>query len=142
MPKSVWPKKRRDRREIGSRSRQNRGVAPKQPAGAQDSADHQAHMLRASLRRTAAATAPLRTLRRNLNLHEYQAAALMAEKGVNVPFGLPATTVEEAVAAAATIGDEQVVIKSQILVGRSGRSQAVCGPLSGFLPEGGALEPR
>ena len=77
-------------------------------------------MLRASLRRTAAATAPLRTLRRNLNLHEYQAAALMAEKGVNVPFGLPATTVEEAVAAAATIGDEQVVIKSQILAGGRG----------------------
>jgi succinyl-CoA synthetase beta subunit len=89
-------------------------------ASAQDSADHQAHMLRASLRRTAAATAPLRTLRRNLNLHEYQAAALMAEKGVNVPFGLPATTVEEAVAAAATIGDEQVVIKSQILAGGRG----------------------
>jgi succinyl-CoA synthetase beta subunit len=77
-------------------------------------------MLRASLRRTAAATAPLRTVRRNLNLHEYQAAALMAEKGVNVPFGLPATTVEEAVAAAATIGDEQVVIKSQILAGGRG----------------------
>ena len=77
-------------------------------------------MLRASLRRTVAATAPLRTARRNLNLHEYQAAALMAEKGVNVPFGLPATTVEEAVAAAATIGDEQVVIKSQILAGGRG----------------------
>ena len=77
-------------------------------------------MLRGGLRRAAAASAPLRTLRRNLNLHEYQSAALMAEKGVNVPFGLPATTVEEAVAAAATIGDEEVVIKSQILAGGRG----------------------
>ena len=81
---------------------------------------HQQAMLRSGLRRAAAASAPLRTLRRNLNLHEYQSAALMAEKGVNVPFGLPATTVEEAVAAAATIGDEEVVIKSQILAGGRG----------------------
>jgi len=44
----------------------------------------------------------------------------MAEKGVNVPFGLPVHTVEEAVAAAATIGDEEVVIKSQILAGGRG----------------------
>ena len=44
----------------------------------------------------------------------------MAEKGVNVPFGIPATTVEEAVAAGATIGDEEVVIKSQILAGCRG----------------------
>ena len=79
-----------------------------------------ASMLRSGLRRAAAASAPLRTLRRNLNLHEYQSAALMAEKGVNVPFGLPASTVEEAVAAAATIGDEEVVIKSQILAGGRG----------------------
>jgi succinyl-CoA synthetase beta subunit len=44
----------------------------------------------------------------------------MAEKGVNVPFGLPAHTVEEAVAAAAKIGDDEVVIKSQILAGGRG----------------------
>ena len=41
----------------------------------------------------------------------------MAEKGVNVPLGFPAHTVEEAVKAAATIGDEEMVIKSQILAG-------------------------
>jgi succinyl-CoA synthetase beta subunit len=68
----------------------------------------------------ASRSATLRVLRRNLNLHEYQSAALMKEKGVNVPFGLPATTVDEAVAAAATIGDEEVVIKSQILAGGRG----------------------
>jgi len=44
----------------------------------------------------------------------------MKESGVNVPFGIPATTVEEAVAAAATIGDEEIVIKSQILAGGRG----------------------
>jgi len=85
--------------------------------------------LRTTARRSAA---PLRVVRRNLNLHEvrrclntlrsasrrpprrrgrcqpfhapvpgaqYQSAALMKEKGVTVPFGLPCTTVEEAVAA-------------------------------------------
>jgi len=57
---------------------------------------------------------------RYLNLHEYQSAKIMGESGINVPFGLPAHTVDEAVAAAATIGDEQVVIKSQILAGGRG----------------------
>jgi len=44
----------------------------------------------------------------------------MAEKGVNVPLGIPAHSVEEAVAAAAQIGDDEVVIKSQILAGGRG----------------------
>eukprot|EP00339_Tiarina_fusa_P018316 CAMPEP_0117014172 /NCGR_PEP_ID=MMETSP0472-20121206/11548_1 /TAXON_ID=693140 ORGANISM="Tiarina fusus, Strain LIS" /NCGR_SAMPLE_ID=MMETSP0472 /ASSEMBLY_ACC=CAM_ASM_000603 /LENGTH=379 /DNA_ID=CAMNT_0004717667 /DNA_START=228 /DNA_END=1367 /DNA_ORIENTATION=- len=44
----------------------------------------------------------------------------MQESGVNVPLGFPATTVEEAVAAAKSIGDDQVVIKSQILAGGRG----------------------
>jgi succinyl-CoA synthetase beta subunit len=57
---------------------------------------------------------------RRLNLHEYQSAQLMKEKGVNVPFGLPAKSVAEAVAAAKEIGDEEVVIKSQILAGGRG----------------------
>merc|ERR1711935_786178 len=55
---------------------------------------------------------------RRLNLHE--SAALMEAKGVNVPQGISANSVEEAVAAAATIGDEEVVIKSQILAGGRG----------------------
>merc|ERR1719421_1735275 len=57
---------------------------------------------------------------RHLNLHEYQSAQLMAAKGVNVPFGIPAKSVAEAVAAAKEIGDEEVVIKSQILAGGRG----------------------
>merc|ERR1719172_495750 len=57
---------------------------------------------------------------RRLNLHEYQSAQLMAAKGVNVPFGIAAKSVDEAVAAANDIGDEEVVIKSQILAGGRG----------------------
>merc|ERR1719506_1697964 len=68
----------------------------------------------------AARSSPMRTFVRRLNLHEFQSAQLMAKQGVNVPFGLPAKTVEEAVAAANEIGDEEVVIKSQILAGGRG----------------------
>jgi len=57
---------------------------------------------------------------RFLNLHEYQSAKIMEEAGVNVPFGIAAHTVEDAVAAAKTIGDDEVVIKSQILAGGRG----------------------
>lgn len=55
--------------------------------------------------------------RRWLNIHEYQSAQVMASVGVNVPFGIAVKTVEEAVSAAKTIGDDEVVIKSQILAG-------------------------
>jgi succinyl-CoA synthetase beta subunit len=58
--------------------------------------------------------------KRFLNIHEYQSSALMAEMGVNVPQGFPASTVAEAVAAAAKIGDDSVVIKAQILAGGRG----------------------
>lgn len=58
--------------------------------------------------------------KRHLNIHEYQSAALMAEMGVNVPFGIAASTVSEAVEAAKQIGDDEVVIKSQILAGGRG----------------------
>merc|ERR1719240_1305957 len=44
----------------------------------------------------------------------------MASKGVNVPFGIAAKSVDEAVAAASKIGDDEVVIKSQILAGGRG----------------------
>ena len=69
------------------------------------------------LRRTAA---PAVGAVRNLNLHEYQSAKIMSEMGVNVPFGIPAHTVQQAVDAAEKIGDEEVVIKSQILAGGRG----------------------
>jgi succinyl-CoA synthetase beta subunit len=44
----------------------------------------------------------------------------MKAAGVNVPFGIPVKSVEEAVQAAKTIGDDEVVIKSQILAGGRG----------------------
>jgi len=58
--------------------------------------------------------------RRFLNLHEYQSAQIMHDNGVNVPFGIAVKTVEEAVNAAKSIGDEEIVIKSQILAGGRG----------------------
>lgn len=51
---------------------------------------------------------------------QYQSAQLMASKGVNVPYGIAVKSVDEAVAAAAKIGDDEVVIKSQILAGGRG----------------------
>lgn len=57
---------------------------------------------------------------RFLNLHEYQSAQIMKSCGVNVPFGIPANTVEEAIKAAKEIGGDEVVIKSQILAGGRG----------------------
>ena len=78
------------------------------------------------LKRTAAPSVLKRTAApavgavRNLNLHEYQSAKIMGECGVNVPFGIPAHTVQQAVDAAEKIGDEEVVIKSQILAGGRG----------------------
>ena len=64
---------------------------------------------------------------RYLNLHEYQSAKIMEEAGVNVPFGIATHSVEEAIAAAATIGDEEVVIKSQILAGGRGLGHFLTG---------------
>lgn len=64
---------------------------------------------------------------RFLNLHEYQSAKIMSDSGVNVPFGIPAHSVEEAVAAANEIGDEEVVIKSQILAGGRGLGSFITG---------------
>lgn len=74
---------------------------------------------KALLRSSSSSRASLGALR-FLNLHEYQSAQIMSDSGVNVPFGIPAHTVEEAVAAAKKIGDDQVVIKSQILAGGRG----------------------
>lgn len=65
--------------------------------------------------------------KRFLNLHEYQSAKIMEEAGVNVPFGIAAQSVEEAVAAAKTIGDDEVVIKSQILAGGRGLGHFITG---------------
>eukprot|EP00980_Cylindrotheca_fusiformis_P010117 scaffold2249_cov86-Cylindrotheca_fusiformis.AAC.1 len=44
----------------------------------------------------------------------------MKAAGVNVPYGIPVSSVEEAVTAANSIGDDEIVIKSQILAGGRG----------------------
>jgi succinyl-CoA synthetase beta subunit len=79
-------------------------------------------MLLSNLARTVARRTPNVSVGavRYLNLHEYQSAQIMKEAGVNVPFGIAAHTVEDAVKAAKEIGDEEVVIKSQILAGGRG----------------------
>jgi succinyl-CoA synthetase beta subunit len=74
-------------------------------------------MLSRSLARAIPRTA---AARRHLNLHEYQSAAILASHGVNVPKGIPATSVAEAVAAAKELAGDEVVIKSQILAGGRG----------------------
>jgi len=64
---------------------------------------------------------PVGAAKRYLNLHEYQSAAIMATHGVNVPPGIPASTLDDCVAAAAKLGGgDEVVIKSQILAGGRG----------------------
>jgi succinyl-CoA synthetase beta subunit len=60
-----------------------------------------------------------------LKIHEYQAKQLMAERGIPVPLGRVATTVEEAVAAVRPLIEESgspvVVLKSQIHAGGRGK---------------------
>ncbi len=62
-----------------------------------------------------------------MKVHEYQAKDLMAAKGIPVPRGVAATTVEEAVAAVAPLveasGNPVVVVKSQIHAGGRGKGR-------------------
>ena len=51
-----------------------------------------------------------------MDLLEYQGKQLFARRGVPVPDGAPATTVEEAVAAADELG-YPCVVKAQVLIG-------------------------
>ena len=62
-----------------------------------------------------------------MKIHEYQAKQLMAERGIAVPAGTVATTVEEAVAAVRPLveqsGNPVVVVKSQIHAGGRGKGR-------------------
>jgi succinyl-CoA synthetase beta subunit len=62
-----------------------------------------------------------------VKIHEYQAKALMAERGIPVPLGRVATSVGEAVAAVepliAESGNPVVVVKSQIHAGGRGKGR-------------------
>jgi len=58
-----------------------------------------------------------------MNIHEYQAKELLAKFGVAVPKGIPAMSVEEAVAAAQQLPGPLYVVKAQIHAGGRGKGK-------------------
>ncbi len=60
-----------------------------------------------------------------MNIHEYQAKAILAAYGAPVPRGFPAMSVEEAVAAAERLSGPVWVIKAQIHAGGRGKAGGV-----------------
>lgn len=60
-----------------------------------------------------------------MNIHEYQAKQLLKGYGVSILAGIPAFTVEEAVAAAEKLGGPVWVVKSQIHAGGRGKGGGV-----------------
>jgi succinyl-CoA synthetase beta subunit len=60
-----------------------------------------------------------------MNIHEYQAKAVLREFGAPVPRGVPAFTVEEAVKAAHDLGGPVWVVKAQIHAGGRGKAGGV-----------------
>ncbi len=60
-----------------------------------------------------------------MNLHEYQGKQLFAEYGLPVSTGIAALTVDEAVAAADTIGGDKWVVKAQVHAGGRGKAGGV-----------------
>ncbi|HEY7766227.1 MAG TPA: ADP-forming succinate--CoA ligase subunit beta [Aestuariivirgaceae bacterium] len=60
-----------------------------------------------------------------MNIHEYQAKAVLKEFGVPVPEGLAAFTVEEAVKAAQQLGGSVFAVKAQIHAGGRGKGGGV-----------------
>jgi succinyl-CoA synthetase beta subunit len=60
-----------------------------------------------------------------MNIHEYQGKELFRKYGVATPRGIPAFTVEEAVAAAKSLGGSVWVVKAQIHAGGRGKGGGV-----------------
>jgi succinyl-CoA synthetase beta subunit len=60
-----------------------------------------------------------------MNIHEYQAKAVLSRFGVAVPRGMPALSVDEAVAAAEQLGGPVWVVKAQIHAGGRGKGGGV-----------------
>src|ERR1700686_4131957 len=60
-----------------------------------------------------------------MNIHEYQAKAVLREFGVPVPRGLPAFTVEDAIKAAPQLSGPIWVVKAQIHAGGRGKAGGV-----------------
>src|SRR6202167_1006897 len=57
-----------------------------------------------------------------MNIHEYQAKAVLREFGVPVPRGIPAFSVDEAEKAAKELGGPVWVVKAQIHAGGRGKA--------------------
>src|ERR1700749_3007400 len=60
-----------------------------------------------------------------MNIHEYQAKAVLREFGVPVPRGIPAFSVDEAVKGANELGGPVWVVKAQIHAGGRGKAGGV-----------------
>src|SRR3954447_10302320 len=60
-----------------------------------------------------------------MNIHEYQAKALLRDYGIPVPRGIPAFTVEDAVKAAQELSGPVWVVKAQIHAGGRGKGGGV-----------------
>src|SRR4051812_18636682 len=60
-----------------------------------------------------------------MNIHEYQAKAVLREFGVPTPRGFPAFSVEEAAKAATDLATPVVVVKAQIHAGGRGKAGGV-----------------
>src|SRR5271169_1304826 len=60
-----------------------------------------------------------------MNIHEYQAKAVLRDYGVTVPRGNPAFSVDEAVKAANELGGPVWVVKAQIHAGGRGKAGGV-----------------
>ena len=60
-----------------------------------------------------------------MNIHEYQAKAVLREFGVPVPRGVPAFSVEDAVKGAHDLGGPVWVVKAQIHAGGRGKAGGV-----------------
>ena len=60
-----------------------------------------------------------------MNIHEYQAKAVLAKFGVPVAHGLPASSAEDAVKAAKELGGPVWVVKAQIHAGGRGKAGGV-----------------
>ena len=60
-----------------------------------------------------------------MNIHEYQAKAVLKEFGVPVPRGIPAFTVDEAIKGANELGGPVWVVKAQIHAGGRGKAGGV-----------------
>src|SRR5712664_2585187 len=60
-----------------------------------------------------------------MNIHEYQGKEIFRKYGVTTPRGIPAFSVDEAVAAAKTLGGAVWVVKAQIHAGGRGKGGGV-----------------